>query len=668
MPSTAVALTLSISTGKTDRILYASPFLCARLQKIIAFRRNRGMDNIYPSISEIKTTHFICFDVSFKPCVITAHEYVRQASRSAVLGQEIGFELRFNSDYLNDMFFEFEMPEISCVPAALGDIIVQPFDATLFAANGFVPTNFGQGRLAVPGEVANVLDGFSYRFVVPATPSTATITYGTQSYTLPVSPGAGVAGAISYIYTDASGSFIAGPDGTAVAPTLNGFGAGAQAPKVSIANYVRAAELVGAKLTQRVSFSVDTSLVADYHASAIVNYRDRFLNDATSRNAYDVLIGQEVPWDYVHEKTVTHDTNIPGLGVNLAVQEVHREYTKVAAGLQTPQPVIPAGTLYCPGLFWFALKRKDSIPVLCLPDADVRFDVQTAKLENLYYPAPGDLYIQETVSLVNAGANSIINQNAQVQRRIPFLVPNSTVQGVGTFSAHLNTCQIFLDDCVHTVLLNRIGFHLIRLLRHQVTTLDQSDKDYEINGIKWPVEYVFIRDIPYENTIETTPYFAADNWWRCGHQNIIPDQGSWCVSSIPALVGGVTTYGKTITQCHPAYIRKVQNAITKFGLSIYDTVFYEKRESEFYRYYIPYAYCNGYIMSNNVPTQNLMYNFAQIPGYGNPNGHFNISKTRNITYAIDANLGTLGKVYCVTDAHCMNFIVISDGSLSLRYI
>lgn len=75
-------------------------------------------------------------------------------------------------------------------------------------------------------------------------------------------------------------------------------------------------------------------------------------------------------------------------------------------------------------------------------------------------------------------------------------------------------------------------------------------------------------------------------------------------------------------------------------------------------------------MSNNGPQfqQNIMYNFAEIPGYSNPNGHFNISKTRNINYRIDANLGPTGKVNCITDAHCLNFIVISDGSLSLRYI
>ena len=155
MPSTAVALTLSISVGKTDRIIYASSFLCSRLQHIIAHRRKMKMDNIYPSISEIKTTHFICFDVSFKPCVITAHEYVRQSAKSVNLGGEIGFELRFNSDYLNDTFFEFEMPQISCNAAPLGDIIVQPFDDAVFIANGNFPTNFGQGRVAVPGEVAD---------------------------------------------------------------------------------------------------------------------------------------------------------------------------------------------------------------------------------------------------------------------------------------------------------------------------------------------------------------------------------------------------------------------------------------------------------------------------------------------------------------------------------
>lgn len=673
MPSNAVALKLSVSVGKTDRILLASQFLCARLHNIIAYRRKHNMDNIYPSISEIKTTHFICFDVSFKPCVITAHEYVRQSSKGAVLGQEVGFELKFNSDYLNDTFFEFDMPKYYCKPADLPNIIVQPFDDAVFNANGNLPTNFGQGRLAVPGEVANVFDGFSYQFVA-GVPQNTTVTYGGKSYVIPVgipAPPPAVPGGISYIYTDQFGSFIAGPDGTASLPDINGFGTGQQAPKVQLANYVKAAELLGAKLTNRCTFTVDTNEVATYHSSAIVNYRDRFLCDSMSRNAYDLLIGQEVPYDYYHNTVTSYDTNVPGLGVTV-VTETHREVSKIANGLQTPRPVIDTHKLICPALFWFNTKRKDSIPVLCLPDANVDFTVQTTRFDHLYYPAPGDLFIQEMITMVPPGLNTIANPSVQTSRRIPFLIPNSFVTFEGQFSAHLNSCQIFLDDCVHTVLLNRIGFHLIRILRHSVDILDNDSKDYEISGIKWPVEYVFVRDIPRENSVESYPYPAAENWWRCGHQIITPDQGQWCADTLPSVnpVTGVTVYSKKLVRCHATDIRIVQPAITQFGVDIYDTSFFDKRESEFYRQYIPYAYCNGYIMSNNGPQfqQNIMYNFAEIPGYSNPNGHFNISKTRNINYRIDANLGPSGRVDCITDAHCINFIVISDGSLSLRYI
>jgi hypothetical protein len=674
MPSQAVALKLSISVGKTDRIIHASAFLCSRLHNIIAYRRKQRMDNIYPSISEIKTTHFICFDVSFKPCVITAHEYVRQAAKGAVLGQEISFELKFNCDYLNDMYYEFEMPAVSCQQAPLGDIIVLPFDQNVLTANGNFPTNFGRGQLATASEISgiNVFNGFSYVFV-GVNPVNTTVVYNNQSYIIQVAaagPPAVPLGGISYIYTDGNGSFIAGPDGTAVAPSANGFGAGGQAVKVQRANFVKAAELLGAKLVQRSSFEVDTSGVADYYATSAVNYRDRFLSDSICRNAYDLLIGQEVPYDYYHEKVVQRQTNVPGLGLDMGYSSTHREVTKVANGLQTPQFKIPPTTLYVPALFWFAMKRKDSIPVLCLPDADVRFNVQTAKLENLYYPAVGDTYIQETVTLINVAANSIINQNVVSQRRIPYLIPGSTVVASGSFSAHLNSCQIFLDDCVHTVLLNRIGFHLIRILRHNVVTLDQDEKGYEITGIKWPVEYVFVRDIPRENQDESYPYPAAENWWKCGHQQITDDQGSWCCTTFPQIVAGVPVYTKQVVQCHPSYVRTVTPAITQFGVDIYDTTFFDKRESVFYRQYIPYAYCNGYILSNDGPQfqQNIMYNFAEIPGYSNPNGHFNISKTRQITYQISATLGPSGRVDCISDAHCLNFIVISDGSLALRYI
>jgi hypothetical protein len=674
-----ISIILNISVGKLDKILYATAYLCKRLENSTNFRISHGFDNVHPPISDVKASHFIPFDVSFKPCVIVVHEYTRQTSKNPCFGADIEFEPKFACDYLADMYYEFSIPDISASLAPLGDIIVQPFDDNLLILNSSKATNFGQGRLVEAGEYPNFFDGFSYGFPgAPNVPVSANVNYGGQAYTIRVAAdnldfGRGD---ISYVYTDSTGNFIAGPDGTLGLPDANGFGTGAQLPKVQRANYVRAAELVGLKMCEGNQFTVDNNEISLYYSSFAVNHRERFMTKGISRDAYDRLIGQEVPHDYIHEKQVWYDTNVKGLGTNMPVLGVHQEYTKVAMGLQTPKPAIARHTLIVPILHWFSMKRKDAIPILCLPDANILVKVKSAELNRLYYVAPGDLYIQETVYLVNNAAaplGNIASPNVSVQRRIPFLVPNSIVVSKGSLTSHINMCNIYLDDCVHTILLNRIGFHLIRVIRRAVNIIKDTEVDLELNGIKWPVEYAFVRDIPYENTDESNPR-TADNWHRCGHQSWIP-AGDVCAATSPKdtvlIEAGEpvyrTVWEKHISQCVFGEIRKVTDAIVEFGVEIYDTTFYETQARQFYSDYLPYAYCNGYITSNDNASSNIMFNFAQIPGYSNPNCHFNVSKTRSVIYHVTANLGPNNKITVYTDTVCINFIIISDGSMVIRY-
>lgn len=670
MTTQGVSLTLNLAdSSKSSRIIFGSLFLAHRIKVEIAERIARKMANAYPPISFIKNSHFIPFDTGFKPCVVVAHHYVEQNGQSCKLGSSVEFCLKFNSDYLNDGYVGFNIPEIKCNAADLGDIIVKPYDADVLTANADTPTNFGQGRLALAGELSkvNVADGFSYVFN-GVNPVNTQVVYNGLTYDINVSPGAGVAGDISYLYTDAHGTFVAGPDGTAVQPTLNGFGAGGQAAKVQRTNYVRAADLLGIKIAEMVEFSADNSLIADYSSYDVVNFREKFLSEGISRNAYDRLIGHDVPQNLTALQTTLTSTNVPGLSADRAFVNSFQEHTSFSSGLQVPKPVIAAHKVWHPLMFWFNCKRKDALPIMCTPDADLVFKVNTAPLDSLYFPVAGDTYIQEHVVLHGADNTNVATPDVVVQRRIPYLVPESKIiTNCCEICTTLTTCQIYLDDIVHDILINRIGFHLIRIIRRAKNTLTSGDACVEVNGIKWPVEYFFVRDIPLENKALVAPYHVATDWYKCGNQTREIDQGQWVSQFEKTLVGGVTTYTRVLTQLKHREIVSASPAITHFGVSIYDTKFFDKVTREFYANYIPYAYSNGYIISDKEKVQALMINFAQIPGYSNPNGIFNISKTRNLNYELVTETGSSGKVEAHTSAHCINFILISDGSMAVRY-
>lgn len=672
-----IPLQLTIArVGKLNTILYASKFLVHRLSSHIAARKNMGMENIFPSLTEVKTTHYCTISTAFKPTVVCAFNYSCHNACDFQLGKEVTFDPSFNCDYINDGYIRWALPEVTCTAADLPNIIVKPFDSTVSAANGNLFLDFGLGQLSVNG-TPNFFNGFNYIMLANVPQPTPTI-YGTNNYIIHPSatnfvPGVG---GISYLYTDKFGTFIAGPDGTLAAPTVEGFGGGQNQPKVQRANAVKCAEYLGSRLTNRVLLQIDQNEITSYNSFFSINKIERCFQRGMQLEAYLRLIGQEVPYDCIKDKQYYANTNIPGLGLDPEVFGHHREYTKVSFdGHQTPSPVKKATHIMTPLHFWFNETRTNPLPILCMPEVDFYIKVCTPCLDKLFYPAEGDTYIQETVHLTAQGvnANTYVNPHVELQRRVPFLIPNSKVQADNNccLSATLYLCNLYLEDQIHDILLHRISLILIRLSRESCMKINDTDcdKQHQVNNCRWPVEYTFIRDIPFENQ-DDTKNTTAEWWWRCGHQLKIEDHSNYRSVIFPRvnpLDTDSAIFIKQIDHLHPDYITRTTPAIKQLGVSIYDSSFYNKMHDYFYRNYIPYAYCNGYIHSNDVPLHSLMFTFANKPGFFNPNGHVNVTKTRAMVFELEAILGEKLLVNLFIQHNVINFVLISDGSMYIRF-
>lgn len=666
-------------TGKQAAILSATSFLHQSLTAQIAARERGGYINKYPSLAAVLLTHHLPINTSFKPCVICAFEYVR-STENVCPGKRIEIEMKQNCDYINDMFLEYDTPEVSCTPASLPDIVVKPKDVDTYVYNQSRSLNFGTGVLNTADQEANsgninVVDGFNYRYnTLTAAYIDTPVTINGLQYIIQVQAG-GLNpipnGGLSYTYVDQNNHFIAGPDGTAANPTVNGFGGGGQAARVQRANYVVGAELFGLKLYPHNCFKVDDNTISQYSSRAACNYRTRKLGPLT-RPAFDRLIGQEVPRELIEHNYSTVGATASGLPSGLAQTYHSRTYSKTANGLQTPKAIHLSTRIITPLLHWFNTERRTSLPVTCMPDGKLVIEIEMAKLEHLFYPAPA-IFIEERIEAVNPvdPNGTLAYPNISMTRRIPYIVPNSKVtSGSCCDCVSLVSCQILLDELIHNIIINRIGFNLITLYKEEISCAkDTNCSTININQLKWPTEYIHINDYLAENVDERLPS-TASTWHRCG-KIFKEDTTPYTVIPTRTQAGAANTFKTIRVPSHvPRSTTYTNNIIRNLGVYIYDAPFFCKTNTrEFYSDYLPFTYSNGNINCDTDEHAPVFITFANIPGIYQPTGFVNLSKNKNmyleLTFGVDFDIRN--KVFLHHVANARNFILIADGSCIVRF-
>jgi len=672
---------IAVNQGHLDQLVNATPLLISRCNAIREYRMKRGFTNPYPTIADIEKTHFVAVNDTFKPVAAIALEYQEyKPTGSSALGELVEIEIKDSGDFFSDMGLEVVIPAVQCGSAALPDIVVNPSGQLLTPANqplnGGNAVNFGTGADAGAGDVVNVDEGAVYDFTGGALATQAVLVNGVayNLYTAAAATaalGAPALGSIQYLYTDHCGNFIAGPNGTDAFPTNDGFG-GAGGTAVLASNYVRLAEFPGARLCEHTRFMIDRKTIDEYSDLTIVEFRSRCCMQGWKREGFDRCIGQEVP---LHARADSNcawegQASMCDLTGSVAYSDL-REQCQALGGAQTPKVIQPELRVIIPLLFWFCLSKRSALCGICIPDGDKVVQVRYAPLANLYYAAPGDLFIQERIvyyPAVPAATSPIIT----TLRRIPYIVPGSSPEYVSSQNVitSLIVCNLFVEDCVHDIYVHKIGFNLCRLHLEQRRVLQADSDEVLLNQIKWPVEYLFFKFIANANTDASNTYLYED-WHRCNlsQRSICPTTcTNWTPSVAPAVL---TTASQLVhTQCKAVTINKPLEIVDDFELIVQNASIYCQFPTLFYTSYIPLLYGGTNISTGgDDECPSLMATLALFPGSYQPSGHVNLSKSRefyakyNSSYISSSTRATLWTLACV-----MNFILIADGTLVVRYL
>jgi len=389
----------------------------------------------------------------------------------------------------------------------------------------------------------------------------------------------------------------------------------------------RWANFLGERLCEKVAFKVNGNPLDDYTYDAYNFHREFHVPDHKKRGWYR-CVGQEVPYNGFLKQQLGSMSNTP---------DNYRFNLPAHMGPQTPTGTMSSVEMFVPLIFWCNKDPRLSVPSVAIP------------------------YGQRFVEITLAAKTNLCSIDARGGTAGP------TLGDVSVTTAELYINNIFVNPEVHRIFMKRIGFTMIRVHRTQTMVLNKDTDDVLLKRLKWPIEHMFVgvRRTSYATVMDKWNLFSYINTSTKDLQNVAAyyeDDGSTALTTL-----GNIDFPRVDVDI--PYRTLATMDIKAHGISLYNNF-----PAAFFGDYIPYHY-GGQNISTPEDRGAMMVNFCLMPGSYQPSGHLNLSRAREfyLKYTTNtdessnnivssSNTGTL-----VVVASAINFLLISDGSATLRY-
>ena len=408
------------------------------------------------------------------------------------------------------------------------------------------------------------------------------------------------------------------------APTTSFTGTAADASDVVL---YRHCDYPGERLFDQVAFEVNSNPIDSYTSDSYVLHR-QFHVPQDKLVAWKRNMGQELP---SHAQAALQEES------NAAAPITAHVKSEVYNGYQTLKPAHRDLNLWIPLLFWFNQDARLAFPSVSVPYGQRFITFSLTQASNLYY------------AIINPGSTTALT------------APTLSTPQISTFDLYIN--NMFVLPEVHDIFIDRVAFTLVRVHRRQTQNLNKSSDSIHLVQLKWPVETLMFGFQPTVNRVANTNVTAhgsqasavsshMDDWHRyCQVTNSTVAQAS---------VLGAST--KLNLKTETGHIQTLQ-------LQAHSVDLFSEFPAQFFNSYIPYQF-GGHAI--NAPTDPglYLYSFALHPGKYQPSGHFNVSRARELylnytSSFISSDASTTATFF--VEAKAINFLLISEGSCSLRY-
>lgn len=373
-------------------------------------------------------------------------------------------------------------------------------------------------------------------------------------------------------------------------------------------NRVRWFDFIGHRLIKEVRLVVDGMTLDQYGTEEMEMYF-RFHVSKDQKAGWMRCVGQETP-------RMAYFLQDP-------VKQMAREQKCITDGYQTFKNKQDELEMYIPLLFWY-----NTNPAFALSNWNITYEKFWIEIE---FAALSDC--MDVVDYAGDGGK--------------FAPPSITC-------CNLITNHVYTMPEVTDLFRRKTQFSIIRIHKRVDRLLNKRTDMINISDIKFAVESIYLRFRPTANESDGN---RAEVW----RVNDVSSYKELKYASIIS-IAGTTSLAYT-----PAYYYSITPAIDSLALISNGSTIYDANPGLFYNSYIPMRFGGEKIMTPSDEGAYLM-TFSLYPGEPQPSGYLNFSQSRDQYIAYNSSFIDIDHpVSMAVCATCINFLIMSDGALSLRY-
>lgn len=300
-----------------------------------------------------------------------------------------------------------------------------------------------------------------------------------------------------------------------------------------------------------------------------------------------------------------------------------KERKLIYDGFQTQKQAHDPLDLYIPLLFWYNLD-----PAFALSNWNITYD---------------KCFIEVDFASINDCVSVIDYVNDGGKYEEPSII-----------ECELITNHVYTTPEVAELFKHRTQFSIIRVHKRVERILNKPFDMVNISDIKFAVENIYIRFRPNSNESDMN----SAEIWRMNNVSTYKE------IRYPSII---TTAGIASLAYTPVYYYQNKPAVDAVSISSNGSTIYDSNPGVFYNSYIPLRYGAERIMTPSDEGFYLM-TFSLYPGEAQPSGYLNFSQSRDQYLGYSSSyIDTDHPTTLVVCATCINFLVMTQGSLSLRY-
>lgn len=221
-------------------------------------------------------------------------------------------------------------------------------------------------------------------------------------------------------------------------------------------------------------------------------------------------------------------------------------------------------------------------------------------------------------------------------------------------TCNLITNHVYTTPEVAELFRHQTQFSIIRIHKRIERILNKPFDMINIGDIKYAVENLYIRFRPTVNELNNN---RAELW----RYNDVSTYSEIKYASI------ISTAGVTSLAYTPVYYYKTSPAVDSVSIVSDGSTIYDANPGVFYNAYIPMRFGGERVMTP-VDEGSYLLTFSLFPGKAQPSGYLNFSQTRDQYLGYNSSyISTDTPVVMSICASAINFLILSAGSLSLRY-